>query len=148
MLSLTEIGSDYVSTNHSLGGAPERAPTHSRYRLERARQLFLGRELDAEQMQSGLRDRFNLARGRAVKHATMSTVRRVDNVMSLVVDPAARRLYVTDRIEEEEAARFLTIDYGDTPRSVVSSPIPVLRTAAFLRGLPCKPKGGAASSKA
>lgn len=122
VLSLTEIGTEYVSTNHSLSGAPERAPTHSRYRLERARQLFLGRPLEAEEMQGGLRDRFDLARGRAVKHATMSTVRRVDNVMSLVVDPAARRLYVTDRIEEDEPARFLTIDYGDTPRSVVSSP--------------------------
>ncbi len=141
VLSLTEIGSDYVSTNHSLGGAPERAPTHSRYRLERARQLFLGRELDAEQMQSGLRDRFDLARGRAVKHATMSTVRRVDNVMSLVVDPAARRLYVTDRIEEEEAARFLTIDYGDTPRSVVSSPNPRAKNGGLPAGASMQAEG-------
>ena len=49
-----------------------------------------------DELKSALRDRFDRARGRAVAHPTMSTVCRVDNVMGLVVDVGAGRLWVTE----------------------------------------------------
>ncbi|MFO0724342.1 MAG: C45 family autoproteolytic acyltransferase/hydrolase [Myxococcota bacterium] len=144
VLAKDTIETAYVSTNHSLVGPVDRAPTHSRYRLERARQLFLEGAQGPEALQDGLRDRFDLARGRTVKHATMSTVRRVDNVMSLVVDAGARRLWVTDRIEDDRPARFLTIDYADTRRPVVSPPAPHAKNGGLPAGVPMQAEGRSA----
>lgn len=118
-----------ASTNHSRGAAPggHPAPEHSRLREARACAL-LGdgeRPLEVEEAQAILRDRHDLGRGRDVAHPTMNTVRRVDNVLSLVVDPAARRLWASDRVVPpgvpgEQDVGFLEIEYGDTrgPRPV------------------------------
>jgi hypothetical protein len=47
----------------------------------------------------------------------MNTVRRVDNVMSLVVEPVQRRLHVTDRVvptgsDAADSVQFFTLSYG------------------------------------
>ncbi len=74
-----------LTTNHSLllegGGA---VPDHSRHRLTRAQALLPDGALDADTARALLRDRFDLGRGREVRHATMNTVCRVDNQASFV----------------------------------------------------------------
>ncbi|MFN7953600.1 MAG: C45 family autoproteolytic acyltransferase/hydrolase [bacterium] len=74
-----------LTTNHSLlleGG--EAIPEHSRHRFERARALLPEGPITPQQVQALLRDRFDLARGREVRHCTMNTVCRVDNQASFV----------------------------------------------------------------
>lgn len=110
-----------TTTNHATSGAPagHPAPEHSLLRETRACALLNGGEpIDAERAQSILRDRYDEARGRNVAHPTMNTVRRVDNVMSLVVEPHQRRLFVSDRVvppgvNAEGEVRFIELYYGD-----------------------------------
>jgi len=109
----------WVSTNHAVSGAAPGSdvPQHSELRGERASELIRTTEpISVEGAQAALRDRFDRARGRFVDHPTMNTVRRVDNVMSLVVDAADRKLYVTDRVESPTSgpAQFRTIEYGSS----------------------------------
>ena len=103
----------WVSTNHAIAGpAPgQTVPEHSQHRATRAGALVrTDSALSVGDAQGILRDRFDIARNRVVDHPTMNTIRRVDNVMSLVVDGAARRLHVTDRVGDP--AGFITIEYG------------------------------------
>ncbi len=112
----------WVSSNHAIAGpAPgQSVPEHSTHRGTRAGALIrTDQPLDVPAAQAALRDRFDRERGREVDHPTMNTVRRVDNVMSLVVEGRARRLYVTDRTDvpggpgaETDSCRFLRVDYG------------------------------------
>jgi acyl transferase domain-containing protein len=108
------------SANHAtLGADPAHpAPEHSLLRHQRACALLGdGGAVTPEAAQAILRDRHDLGRGRDVTHPTMNTVRRVDNVMSLVVAPRRRRLWVSDRVVPpgapgEASVRFLPVDYG------------------------------------
>jgi hypothetical protein len=107
-----------VTSNHALGG-PARGhvvPEHSRLRMERAKALLdAEKPISVERAKVILRDREDLGRGRAVRCATMNTVCRVDNVMSVVFEPRARRFHVTDRTTPsggDDAAQFLTLAYG------------------------------------
>ena len=88
-----------LTTNHCQLQPPvAEVPEHSRHRLARLHQL-LGDEADGrwtlERAQQALRDRFDLGRGRLTAHATMNTVRRVDNQISVVMLPATGDLWVT-----------------------------------------------------
>jgi acyl transferase domain-containing protein/3-hydroxymyristoyl/3-hydroxydecanoyl-(acyl carrier protein) dehydratase len=88
-----------LTTNHCLLQQPvANVPEHSRHRLARLQQLLTnatqaGVPLDLAQQT--LRDRFDLGRGRQTPHATMNTIRRVDNQISVVMRPEAGEIYVT-----------------------------------------------------
>jgi acyl transferase domain-containing protein/acyl carrier protein/3-hydroxymyristoyl/3-hydroxydecanoyl-(acyl carrier protein) dehydratase len=88
-----------LTTNHCLLRQPvAEIPEHSRYRLARLQQLLAdasqsGVPLDLAQQ--ALRDRFDLGRGRLTTHATMNTIRRVDNQISVVMRPDAGEIFVT-----------------------------------------------------
>jgi acyl transferase domain-containing protein/NAD(P)-dependent dehydrogenase (short-subunit alcohol dehydrogenase family) len=118
-----------VTTNHALSGPSKgaEAPEHSRLRQRRACEVLdEGPRLDVDAAKRLLRDRFDLGRKREVQHPTMNTVRRVDNVMSLVVEPRARTLHVTDRIVPPaanaiDAAQFIAIPYGHPPKENVEA---------------------------
>ena len=88
----------HASTNHSHLHAPvAAAPQHSRNRLARLKSL-LGdstfSDVSIEQAQGVLRDRFDIARNRETPHPTMNTIRRVDNQMSLVMQPATGCVWI------------------------------------------------------
>lgn len=105
----------FVGTNHARSGPARtgKVPEHSQHRLRRAVAL-LDEAKDAAGARSLLRDRFDCARDRDVLHPTMNTVRRVDNVMSLVVEPRSQRLHVTDRVVPAGSAEepgFTTLTY-------------------------------------
>lgn len=105
----------FVGTNHARCGPARngKVPEHSQHRLRRAVAL-LDHAKDASGAQTLLRDRFDCARERDVVHPTMNTVRRVDNVMSLVVEPRAQKLHVTDRVVPAGSAEepgFSTLAY-------------------------------------
>ncbi|MCA9515729.1 MAG: hypothetical protein KC635_12355, partial [Myxococcales bacterium] len=93
-----------VSANHATTlAAPAEKPAHSRHREARVA-AALAAAADAAGAPFGvaaakalLRDRWDGERAREVRHATMNTVSRVDNVLSLVVDVAAGRLHVAHR---------------------------------------------------
>ena len=72
-------------------------PAHCELRLSRLASLLAdpAAAISAERAQRVLRDRFDMQRNRETVHATMNTVRRVDNQYSLVVQPAGGRLWVT-----------------------------------------------------
>lgn len=109
------VSGRFVGTNHARSGPARsgKVPEHSQHRLRRAVSL-LDQAKDARSAQALLRDRFDCAREREVLHPTMNTVRRVDNVMSLVVEPRAHRLHVTDRVVPAGSAEepgFLALTY-------------------------------------
>ena len=119
----------WVSTNHAVSGPDTgcEVPEHSVLRARRAGAMIRTTEpLSADGAKAALRDRHDLARARVVDHPTMNTVRRVDNVMSLVVDAANRRLWVTDRVESPSTgpALYRQIDYGSsaTPAATLAPP--------------------------
>lgn len=119
-----------TTANHALAGPAKGAiaPEHSCLRAQRLESLLGDGSCTPEDAQKALRDRYDLGRHRTVTHPTMNTVRRVDNVMSLVVEPKARRLTVSDRVlapgtAETEDVGFLTLEYGDRPPPVELEPI-------------------------
>lgn len=119
-----------TTANHALAGPAKGAiaPEHSCLRAQRLENLLGEGSCTPERAQTALRDRYDLGRHRVVTHPTMNTVRRVDNVMSLVVEPKARRLTVSDRVlapgtAETEDVGFLTLEYGDRPAPVELEPI-------------------------
>jgi NAD(P)-dependent dehydrogenase (short-subunit alcohol dehydrogenase family)/3-hydroxymyristoyl/3-hydroxydecanoyl-(acyl carrier protein) dehydratase len=88
-----------LTTNHCLLQPPlAEVPEHSKHRLTRLQQLMAEADrlgVSLEQAQQALRDRFDLGRGRLTTHATMNTIRRVDNQISIVMRPETGELYVT-----------------------------------------------------
>jgi acyl transferase domain-containing protein len=114
-----EIRETKVTTNHSIcePAAGCAAPEHSLLREARARTLLDPSDvLSIERAKRVLRDRHDPGRGRDVVHPTMNTVRRVDNVMSLVVSPGSRSLWVTDRVQppgdDVDRAEWIGIEYS------------------------------------
>ncbi|HUQ68571.1 MAG TPA: C45 family autoproteolytic acyltransferase/hydrolase, partial [Planctomycetaceae bacterium] len=88
-----------LTTNHCLlQRSVAEIPEHSRHRLARLQQLLQDTSRDGVPLdlaQQTLRDRFDLGRGRQTPHATMNTIRRVDNQISVVMRPDAGEIYVT-----------------------------------------------------
>ncbi|OYW18352.1 MAG: hypothetical protein B7Z55_10780, partial [Planctomycetales bacterium 12-60-4] len=98
-LEIQEHPNHVLTTNHCLLQAPVAdVPEHSRHRLARLQQLMANADSEGvpvELAQQALRDRFDLGRGRLTPHATMNTIRRVDNQISIVMRPEFGELYVT-----------------------------------------------------
>lgn len=88
-----------AAANHRLlNGDSADAPAHSRRRLKRLQSLLSGenrKRVTPQRAQEILRDRFDLRRGRELPSATLSTVCRVDNQISIVMQPAQGDLWVT-----------------------------------------------------
>lgn len=76
-------------SNHALLFAPRVAPpAHSVHRRDRLRELLdSGGRITEAAARAALRDQFDPARGRNTRHPTMNTVRRVDNLLSMVWRP-------------------------------------------------------------
>ncbi|MBI1746455.1 MAG: SDR family NAD(P)-dependent oxidoreductase [Acidobacteria bacterium] len=92
------VAEQFEATNHAQRLPPTApAPEHSHHRLTRIKQLLTdfpaAGVTDTARL---MRDRFDLGRGREVTHPTMNTIRRVDNVMTLVMDPKKRRVTVSN----------------------------------------------------
>ncbi|MCR4413719.1 MAG: C45 family autoproteolytic acyltransferase/hydrolase, partial [Thermoguttaceae bacterium] len=89
----------FTGANHSLLlPVGQAVPAHSQHRLTRLRQLVgQGRSsgVAVAEAQAVLRDRFDVARGRQTRHPTMNTIRRVDNQLSVVMQPAQGKVWVT-----------------------------------------------------
>jgi len=74
------------------------APQHSQSRLKRLKDLLGGeepRDVSVSRLQQTLRDRFDAHRGRELTNANINTIRRVDNQISIVIQPAKGNLWVT-----------------------------------------------------
>ncbi|HUG92877.1 MAG TPA: C45 family autoproteolytic acyltransferase/hydrolase [Planctomycetaceae bacterium] len=88
-----------MAANHRLLEAlPGEPPSPSRARLERLQELLGGERpssVSAEQARSALRDALDRRRGREVFRPTINTVRRVDNQISIVMQPARGRVWAT-----------------------------------------------------
>ena len=85
-----------LQTNHSLlGPQPEQTPAHSSYRLAHLEQLLAIAPITLTQAQATLRDRHDPERGRRTEHPTMNTICRVDNQISIVMQPGSGQIWVT-----------------------------------------------------
>lgn len=117
-----------TATNHTVALPASKPPAaHSLARLQRLERLIDERPADStevEVLQSALRDRFDGLRGRVPRHATMNTVRRADNQMSVVMLPMTGEIHFTAGPLADDPDRYqkLTIDRktpapGKTPAS-------------------------------
>jgi acyl transferase domain-containing protein/short-subunit dehydrogenase/acyl carrier protein len=120
---IRESDTTAACTNHALlldGGT---APEHSIFRLAR-----LGRLLERsdsrtfEGASSALRDLFDDARSRVVTHATMNTIRRVDNLYSALFLPESGEAWWTSGsgdFERINARELLSNGISSQPRCVL-----------------------------
>jgi acyl transferase domain-containing protein/NAD(P)-dependent dehydrogenase (short-subunit alcohol dehydrogenase family) len=96
----------HLAANHALlltDGHATAPPQHSVHRLERLREMVdADSSIDAAALERVLLDRFDRARGRVVSYRTMNTVHRVDNVMTLIAEPAAGRVRFASRVGQGE----------------------------------------------
>ncbi len=116
-----------ISTNHAEMFSPlEDVPVHSVSRFERLKQLLdQGQQpLTVQHAQAVLRDGYDWQRGRITPHATMHTIRRVDNQSSIVMRPETGEMWVTPGPNSpENADRYYRIDLNE----LFQSGKPVLR---------------------
>ncbi len=87
-----QVGGTITASNHSrLNGDDKSAPSHSCARFQRLEKLLhqqsKGQAARLAVAKRALRDRFDQTRQRDVLHPTMNTVRRVDNQLSVVMQP-------------------------------------------------------------
>jgi hypothetical protein len=101
-----------VGANHSLlgvNGNSDRVPEHSvdrRNRLEKlVKQNGLG-PCSVEMAQAALRDCHDPARDCRAERPTMSTVRRVDNLMSMIMRPEQKEVWVAAGVRAEAYQRL------------------------------------------
>jgi acyl transferase domain-containing protein len=82
---------NFYDTNREL-------PPHSEYRLNRLKELLdgdRGSQISLSQVHDALRDRFDPSRGHEVTSPTTNTIRRIDNQISIVMQPGKGQLWVT-----------------------------------------------------
>ena len=100
----------HLGANHcQLHRGTTPAPSHSQHRLSRLTAVIeesAAHTLTVENAQSALRDRFDVARGRKTRFPTMNTIRRVDNQVSLVMQPAAGRAWITSPAKSDSLAEM------------------------------------------
>ncbi len=104
-----------VGANHSLLASRDgvQAPEHSMDRLKRLSNLTGSNRnggLLLETAQAALRDCHDLARDCKAERPTMSTVRRVDNLMSLVMRPLKNEVWVAAGVQAETYQRLDLVD--------------------------------------
>jgi acyl transferase domain-containing protein/NAD(P)-dependent dehydrogenase (short-subunit alcohol dehydrogenase family)/acyl carrier protein/3-hydroxymyristoyl/3-hydroxydecanoyl-(acyl carrier protein) dehydratase len=129
-LEVQEAVDEVLTTNHCLLQPPlTEVPQHSRLRLARLRQLMAQADQEGvslEKAQESLRDRFDLGRGRYTPHATMNTIRRVDNQISIVMRPESGELHVTPGpLSRDLADRYFRMELKtlwDEPRRTNGGP--------------------------
>ena len=91
----------FVGTNHTqLHSASAKTPAHSLHRFDRLDKLVGASvdELDVQNAQAALRDRYDVARNRLTPHPTMNTIRRIDNQISIVMQPGAQKAWITQPV--------------------------------------------------
>ena len=126
------------TSNHSQLLPAGEPPEHSQHRLTRLATLLEQRPIAVPELQSMLRDRLDLGRGRVVAHRTMNTVCRVDNQLSFVFTGRDARLLVTPGPERgEQADHFCELSLKKLFRSPIATRPPerlmrrfILRTEA------------------
>ncbi len=121
-LEVQEQPKRVLTTNHCLLQTPVAdVPEHSRHRLARLQQLLAVADREGvplELAQQTLRDRYDLGRGRETPHATMNTIRRVDNQISIVMRPEHGEIYVTPGPRSGEIIdTYYKLEIGDLFRS-------------------------------
>ncbi|MBT6154257.1 MAG: acyltransferase domain-containing protein [Planctomycetaceae bacterium] len=73
-------------------------PSHSEHRLNRLKELLDGdraSHVSLSDVHDALRDRFDPSRGQEVSSPTINTIRRIDNQISVVMQPGKGQLWVT-----------------------------------------------------
>lgn len=90
------VASDTFATNHARLFTPiEEVPAHSLRRLERLQQLHRNGPPSRNTVQTWLRDRFDIGRNKEARFPTMTTIRRVDNQISVVFDTVNAKAWIT-----------------------------------------------------
>ena len=87
-----------LATNHRQMAGGEDGPAYSQRRLERLKSLLGGErptDVRVSAAKNILRDRFDPKRGEATEQATVNTLKRVDNQISIVMQPGRGNLWVT-----------------------------------------------------
>ena len=90
--------SQISASNHRLNEGNTNTSSHSLNRLARLQQLLDnddGQMITPERLQKALRDRFDPKRGQQLPTSSLNTVRRIDNQVSIVMQPAMGRIWVT-----------------------------------------------------
>jgi acyl transferase domain-containing protein/NADP-dependent 3-hydroxy acid dehydrogenase YdfG len=87
-----------VATNHQMNGNPaENAESHSHYRLERLKEI-IGDEsqpqITVPNAQKALRDQYD-PKLKEVSNSSINTLRRVDNQISIIMQPSDGKMWVT-----------------------------------------------------
>ncbi len=126
------------STNHSLlGQRTTTPPEHSAHRLARLEALLGSTPVTLEAARSALRDRHDGGRGRVTPHATMNTVCRVDNQVSIVMRPAAGEIWATAGASAGGAAdHFFLAPFPGEMQTAAPSPANI---SPILEGVPNAP---------
>jgi acyl transferase domain-containing protein/NAD(P)-dependent dehydrogenase (short-subunit alcohol dehydrogenase family) len=111
-VSMDSHSSQIVGTNHSLLGDPgngNRVPEHSinrRNRLEKLVKPNGNTSCSMDAMQTALRDCHDPVRDCRAERPTMSTVRRMDNLMSVVMRPRQNEVWVAAGLQAETYQRL------------------------------------------
>jgi hypothetical protein len=111
--AVREVNQTFTGANHSLLLDPTAAvPSHSRHRLQRLSELASACNT-ATSARASLRDQHDGERNRNTKHPTMNTVRRVDNLMSVLIEPGRGEAWVNSGGEAEVYKRLDVSDLLD-----------------------------------
>ncbi|MBI84181.1 MAG: hypothetical protein CMJ81_13350 [Planctomycetaceae bacterium] len=116
----------HVSANHCRLHQPvDTPPKHSVHRATRLQQLIdtaNQQDVSVEHAQATLRDRFDIGRDRETPHPTMNTIRRVDNQISLVMQPAAGTMWITcPDVEECDNDEYRVLNVNELLTAVPAS---------------------------
>jgi acyl transferase domain-containing protein/NAD(P)-dependent dehydrogenase (short-subunit alcohol dehydrogenase family)/acyl carrier protein len=132
-----------VGANHSLLESPRngnRAPGHSIDRLQRLQKLVGSNGNGAcsmETAQAALRDCHDLFRDCKAARPSMSTVRRMDNLMSLVMRPQQKEVWVAAGLQTETYQRLDLVELFDPHimrrwvLRTVEAPLPLFEPKRF-----------------
>jgi acyl transferase domain-containing protein/acyl carrier protein len=105
-IAVREVERTFAGANHSLLLNPTgEVPSHSLHRLQRLSELTSA-DSTAASARASLRDQHDGERNRNTKHATMNTVRRVDNLMSVLIEPGHGEAWVNSGGEAEDYKRL------------------------------------------
>ena len=131
----------FAGTNHTqLHDAVAKSPAHSQHRLTRLQKLVGDQSsgnTSVQLAQTTLRDRFDVSRDRETPHPTMNTIRRIDNQISILMQPEEGNVWVagtgvTDSTSGDVDKFYpLKIDQllGGQTAGVASAPVPQAKDA-------------------
>lgn len=112
-----------VATNHRLLVEGASAPGHSSHRLNRLHELLAGQQVSAHLAQQTLRDRLDPSESAGNEWPTLNSVRRVDNQISIVMQPSTGRVWTTDaHATNGTQDSFACFDLGELLKPVAAQP--------------------------